>query len=215
MRILIVTSYNDTHSFMRFWRKGAQPIDERYEQRKSVLINLILFIGAVIFLNTFVVRSYEVDGASMVPTLQNGDRLIVNKLPRTWVKLFGDDYIPSRGDIVVFSQAGVPGVKGEKQLIKRVIGLPGERVTVKNGFVTVYNDNYPDGFDPDISEGYQVRLSTLSEPTDVTLKNSQLYVLGDNRTNSEDSRYFGPVQADKIVGKLTFRLLPLGEARRF
>lgn len=201
--------------FMRFWKKGAEPVDERYEQRKSVLFNVLLFIGIVIFLNTFVIRSYAVDGASMVPTLQNGDRLIVNKTPRTWAKLMGDDYIPDRGDIIVFSQPGVPGVKGEKQLIKRVIGLPGERVTVKNGFVTVYNTNYPNGFDPDISEGYQTRLSSLADPIDISLKDSQLYVLGDNRTNSEDSRYFGPVQASKIVGKLAFRLLPLGEARRF
>ncbi|MEX1995535.1 MAG: signal peptidase I [Candidatus Saccharimonadales bacterium] len=200
---------------MKFRKKGLQPVDQRYKQRKSFFLNVLLFLGIILFLNTFVVRSYAVEGASMVPSLQNGDRLIVNKVPRTWAKLMSDNYIPGRGDIIVFNQGGIPGSTKEKQLIKRVIGLPGERVTIKNGFVTIYNNDYPDGFDPDISAGYQTRLSSLADPIDVTLKDSQLYVLGDNRTNSEDSRYFGPVHSDKIVGKLSFRLLPLGEAKRF
>src|SRR5579862_2637110 len=86
-----------------------------------------------ILLNTFVIQSYQVDGESMEPTLQNNDRLIVDKIPRTISRIDGHQYVPKRGDIIIFNQSGLPGFIGQKQLIKRVIGLPGERVVVTGG----------------------------------------------------------------------------------
>lgn len=200
---------------MKLSKKNLDAINATYGRRRSVLLNILLFLAVVMLLNTSIVRSYQVDGASMVPTLQNNDRLIVNKIPRSWAKLTRNSYIPGRGDIIVFSQANVLGSKAEKQLIKRVVGLPGERVTIKNGFVTIYNNANPGGFDPDVSQGYKTALSSFSDPVDITLKHEQLFVLGDNRSNSEDSRYFGPIKANQIVGRLALRLLPLNEAQRF
>lgn len=152
----------------------------------------------------------------METTLQNNDRLIVNKIPRTLARLGGHTYIPHRGDIIIFNQDSLNfGPSSEKQLIKRVIGLPGEQVMVKNGQVSVYNKDYPDGFDPDKSGLYRITSTSTPGNTDITLRSDEVFVCGDNRTNSEDSRYFGPVKAEKIVGKLAVRVIPLSKAQRF
>lgn len=177
----------------------------------------ILGVAVVYFIiQGFLFRSYQVDGQSMETTLQDNDRLIIDKVPRTIARLNGHAYIPHRGDIIVFNQAGInfSGNK-EKQLIKRVIGLPGERVVIKNGAITIYSQTNPGGFNPDNIGLYRIDSPATPGDVDVTLTGDQVYVCGDNRTNSEDSRYFGPVTANKIVGKLTLRVLPLSGAQRF
>jgi signal peptidase I len=182
---------------------------------KSILSTAILIATALaiaILLNTFVIQSYQVDGESMESTLLNNDRLIVNKLPRTISKITHHQYVPNRGDIIIFNQAGLPGFVGEKQLIKRVIGLPGERVVVNDGKITVYNKANPAGFNPDVSGGYKIK-NIENIPTvgsvDVTLDKNQIFVSGDNRPNSEDSRYFGPIDTNQVVAKLVLKILPL------
>lgn len=183
-------------------------------------VSVVLFIVGVaivyFFIQAFLFRSYQVDGQSMENTLQNNDRLIIDKVPRTIARITGHAYIPQRGDIVVFNQAGI-NYSGamEKQLIKRIIGQPGERVVVKNGQITVYNSANPGGFNPDEIGLYHIDAASTPGDIDVTLSPNQLYVCGDNRTNSEDSRFFGPIQANKIVGKLSLRVLPISKAQRF
>ena len=154
----------------------------------------------------------------MQSTLQNRDRLIIWKLPRTWARITKHDFIPKRGDVIVFIKKGLFEEDGnkEKQLIKRVIALPGERVTVKAGVITVYNAQYPEGFNPDKA----LNLTTLTASSegadlDVTVPAGEVYVCGDNRGNSLDSRYFGPVPEHDIIGKLVARILPFSEAERF
>ncbi|MBX4201939.1 signal peptidase I [Candidatus Saccharibacteria bacterium] len=179
---------------------------------KSILSTVLLFATAfsiAILLNTFIIQSYQVDGQSMENTLQNNDRLIVNKVPRTLSRITGHQYVPGRADIIIFNQAGLPGFVGEKQLIKRVIGLPGERVVVNNGQVTVYNTQHPLGFNPDAAGTYKIASATTVGNVDVTLQKDEIFVSGDNRPNSEDSRYFGPVKTNQIVAKLVLRILPL------
>ncbi|MEX2007141.1 MAG: signal peptidase I [Candidatus Saccharimonadales bacterium] len=166
-------------------------------------------------LTAFVVQSYQVEGSSMEKTLNDKDRLIVNKLPRTWANITGHTYIPNRGDIIVFNQTGLPGYSGPKQLIKRVVGLPGERVMVQNGSVTIYNNDSPGGFDPDKLGAYQIISHSTTSNVDVQLSKDQVFVLGDNRRNSEDSRYFGPLKAESIVGDLMLRILPIDKAQKF
>jgi signal peptidase I len=102
---------------------------------------LLTALLVALFIITFVFRSYQVDGPSMETTLQNADKLIIWKVPRSWAKISHHSYIPNRGDVIVFTQGGLSefGQQDSKQLIKRVIGLPGERVVVGNGAVTVYN----------------------------------------------------------------------------
>ena len=148
----------------------------RKEGWRSVISTILLFLLAPIIalgIAAFVIQSYQVDGESMETTLQNSDRLIVDKLPRTLARITHHDYIPARGNIVIFNQSGLPdsGPSGRKQLIKRVIGLPGDRVVIKNGKYTVYNTRHPAGFNPDTTEGYRITQPTYptGRYTDVTL----------------------------------------------
>ncbi len=188
---------------------------------RSILSTLSILIAApllALILTAFVFQSYEVEGQSMETTLQDQDRLIVLKVPRTFARITGHPYIPKRGEIVIFTKHGISefGESGaDKQLIKRVIGLPGERVVVKDGAITVYNKEHPEGFNPDTEGGYGriPRLTPIN--IDLVVPQEQLFVCGDNRTNSLDSRTFGPISADDLVGDLVFRLLPINKAKVF
>lgn len=193
---------------------------QRRESLHSILSTISILILApviAVFLINFIFQSYLVDGPSMEKTLYNNDRLIVWKLPRTWARITGNDYIPKRGDIVVFTEPDLsrfdenPG----KQIIKRVIGLPGDRVVIENGTVTLYNDDFPNGFQPDVETPHDLGSNYSPGNVDVKVKEGQVFVLGDNRVNSLDSPDFGPVDADNIVGKLILRIWPVNETTRF
>lgn len=180
-----------------------------------LLAALILAWGLI----SFVFQSYQVDGPSMQTTLENGDHLVVWKVPRTWAHITGHPYIPDRGDVIIFNEPGLNDSIGQgssdKQLIKRVIGLPGDRVVVKNGVVTIYNKAHPQGFEPDKTLPYGKVIPTTSGDIDITLAKDQIFVCGDNRPDSLDSRIFGPVNVNNIVGKLVIRILPLNEVKVF
>jgi len=150
----------------------------------------------------------------MENTLQERDRLLVDKIPLTLSHLSGHQYLPKRGDIIIFNQGGLPGYIGSKQLVKRVIGLPGDRIVVKDGKVTIYNSAHTQGFDPDKTGGYHTASYTTGG-VDLRLGTKQLFVCGDNRANSEDSRFFGPIDSSQIVGKLSFRVYPFGKIQHF
>lgn len=154
----------------------------------------------------------------MQQTLHNNDRLIVWKLPRTWSRITGHQYVPKRGDVIVFTEGGLSayGQENTKQLIKRVIGLPGDRVVVANGTITIFNKQHPDGFQPDKTLPYHKQITEVTTGNiDITLGNNQVFVCGDNRTDSLDSRVFGPIDTSSIVGKLAIRILPLDDIERF
>lgn len=174
----------------------------------------VAFLIAVL-LNTFVIQSYQVDGQSMEPTLHNDDRLIVNKVPRTIARIDGHQYVPHRGDIIIFNQEGLPGFIGPKQLIKRVIGLPGEHVVVSAGKITIYNSQNPQGFNPDKTGAYHIEAPTTTGEFDGYMQQDQLFVCGDNRPNSEDSRFFGPINTSQVVAKLVLRILPINKTDSF
>lgn len=181
---------------------------------------LLLAPLIAIVLTAYVFQSYQVDGPSMQQTLQHNDRLIVWKLPRTWSRITGHQYVPKRGDIVIFTQTGLSTFGDQsntKQLVKRVIGLPGDRVVVKNGKVTVYNSDHPRGFVPDntLPYGDDGAIPLTNGDTDVTLSKSQLFVCGDNRPDSLDSRAFGPIETNQVIGKLVARIYPLSDMERF
>jgi signal peptidase I len=181
----------------------------------GILLGALLIAGILI---SSVFQSYQVDGQSMETTLDNNDRLIVWKLPRTISRITGHEYVPNRGDIVIFVESGLAeyGQDNTKQLIKRVIGLPGDRVVVNGDTITIYNKQHPKGFNPDKAGSWGKRLPMGSNfHWDVTLNSHQLFVCGDNRVNSLDSRSFGPIDTSQLVGKLVFRLLPIGDAKTF
>lgn len=155
----------------------------------------------------------------MQNTLHNNDKLVIWKVPRTWASITRHDYIPGRGDIIVFNESGLSqyGQDDDKQLIKRVIGLPGDRVVVKGGKITIYNKTRPSGFNPDktLPYGENGAIPYTSGDINVTLGPHQLFVCGDNRPDSLDSRIFGPINANQIVGKLVLRVFPIGHAEAF
>lgn len=205
--------------------RDGEPIRRRsHEGMKSVLstVSLLLIAPLIAFgLTMFVFQSYQVDGPSMQETLHHNDRLVVWKLPRTWANLTGNNYVPGRGDIVILHEAGLQsyGASGtdEKQLVKRVIGLPGDRIVIRDGVITIFNTEYPSGFNPDqeLPYGKTAQLTPTVNDLEVTLGETELYVVGDNRTNSLDSRTFGPIETDQVVGKLVLRLLPLNQIERY
>ena len=152
----------------------------------------------------------------MESTLQHQDRLIILKTGKTWANLLNKNYVPERGEIIVFHKDNL-GTFGdnEKQLIKRVIAVPGERVTVKDDVVTVYNDEHPDGFQPDNESEYGNNINSTPGEVDTVVPEGSVFVLGDNRLNSLDSREFGTVSSDDIVGHLALRIFPLNKLDSF
>jgi signal peptidase I len=178
----------------------------------GVLASALLLAFCLI---TFVFQSYQVDGPSMQTTLHNRDHLIVWKVPQTVAKLTRHHYIPNRGDVIIFDEPRSASGGVKKQLIKRVIGLPGERVVVKDGILTIYNNDFPNGYSPDKELPYGKVIVTTPGNIDITVKENQIFACGDNRTNSLDSRSFGPIDSSTIVGKLVLRVLPLNSVTRF
>ena len=193
---------------------------DKKNEIKNTIYTIMLFILApvfAIFMIIFVLQSYVVDGSSMTPTLQNANRVFILKLPETMAKLQHKSFIPARHEIIVFKKPSEP----DTQLIKRVIGLPGDRVVVKDNTVRVYNAQNPDGFDPDANTEYGSKLAQIdtgNQITDITVGQNELFVLGDNRTpgGSLDSHTgLGLVPAENIVGRLWLRYYPINEFKIF
>lgn len=201
------------------------PQPEESNKLKDTLSTIGIIILAPIvalFLTTFVFQSYQVDGPSMEPTLQNGDRLIVTKTGKTWSRIIGKDYVPKRYEVIIFNHGGSfcgQTTTTQKQLIKRVIGLPGDRVVVKDGVVRVYNNEHPGGYLID-REGPE-RNAIGNTPgnngndIDVTVEKGDLFVMGDNREESCDSRSFGTIPSKDVVGHLSLRIYPVDKIDRF
>lgn len=187
-------------------------------QFKSFL-TFVAFIGGVLLaaflINQFIFQSYYVDGSSMVPTLQNGDRLIIEKVGKTAAGVQSKPYIPERGQIVVLDSSLIAANGSQEQLIKRVIGLPGDTINIKDGVVTIKNKDNPNGFDVDKQLGLTLEPTYSSMPQEYTVPEGRVFVMGDNRTQngSHDSRAFGTVEAKDLEGHLWARILPINHAQ--
>ncbi len=196
-----------------------KPLKENHNGSVFSMVLLLITATLIAFLIiTFVFRSYRVDGQSMENTLQNNNMLIVWKVPRTWSMITGHQYVPKRGSIIVFNESDLLGCGqfGTKQLIKRVIGLPGDRITIVNNHYEVYDNKHPGGFNPDASTGYNgSSFAPTYGNTDVTLASNQIFVSGDNRPDSCDSRIFGPINTNQIIGQLIIRFYPFNELNLF
>lgn len=159
---------------------------------KLVIVSLVV----VLPIRYFLFQPFYVSGASMEPSFFDNEYLIVDEISYRF-------NLPERGDIVVFKN---PQNENET-FIKRIIGLPGERIEVKNSQIEIFNDEYPDGTilnEPYIDNKANVAfLNTI-----VNLKQDEYFVMGDNRPFSMDSRIFGPIKFDTIIGKVVFRGWP-------
>lgn len=158
------------------------------------VLSVSILIGIVVSLSF---KLMVVEGQSMYPTLKNEDYLIVNKLA------YGFDDIPNRGDIIAFESKFKSNKTDKKmKLVKRIIALPGEHIVIKNNKVYI-NDKILD-------ESYLDEVNTEGN-IDFVVPNNEVFIMGDNRQNSFDSRFeeFGTVSIDDIIGKVKTRVYPL------
>ncbi len=168
------------------------------ELGKIVLIALAIIVPVRYFL----VQPFYVKGASMEPTFHDHEYLLIDEITYR----FSD---PGRGDIVVLRYPRDPS----QFFIKRIIGLPGERVEVQDGSVIIYDANNLNGFT--LTESYLVsNLETYGDST-TTVGSDEFFVMGDNRTASLDSRSFGTVQRKYLVGRAWLRIWPFIKFKHF
>lgn len=202
-------------------------MEATFLQRHPVLkdvIGVIVFIVCVVlgtlFINTFVLRSFNVIGPSMETTLYTGDRLIVNRLAVTWAQIQNKDYVPHRGQIIVFKNPRYTTGTGDEYIVKRVIAFPGERVTIKDNHFVVYNEEHPEGFNPDDNNHGEPGAITSGE-ADTVVPDGELFVSGDHREGSYsyDSRNgsngLGTIPFYDVVGPVGIRIFPLNGIRFF
>ena len=156
---------------------------------KLIFLSLII----VVPFRLYIAQPFIVEGASMDPTFETGDYLIVDEFTYRFKT-------PERGSVLIFKYPRDP----RKSFIKRVIGLPGEKVSISKGQVAVTNTEHPDGFVLD--EPY-VKLNK-EDDLNYMLGANEYFVLGDNRIGSADSRIWGPVPEANIIGRPIIRLFP-------
>ncbi len=166
----------------------------------------VLIISAAIILpiRYFLIQPFFVKGASMEPNFHDQEYLIVDEISYRFRQ-------PDRGEVIVFRYPRNP----QEYFIKRIIGLPGEDVQIKDGKVFIFNENYPEGFVLD--ETYlPPNFATFNQDeTRVKVGPDEFYVLGDNRGASKDSRYFGAFDKSFITGKILFRGWPINKIQFF
>jgi signal peptidase I len=190
--------------------KEAEKQKEWHYLRLGLLISGF-FIG-IMFIFTYVVTPSLVSGISMQPTFYTGDVVLLWEFPETWAKISNSQYIPGRGNIVIVKKTPVSG----EDLIKRVIGLPNETINVSNNRVTIYNQNSPQGFDPD--KLYFKQIPDTAGLIDTKIGDGNVFVIGDNRVPgaSIDSRSsIGPVSSGDIEGRVIFRIYPFNRINKF
>jgi len=176
---------------------------EEDEEPSSLLIWIVGIIILVKIVQAFVIQPFIVDGASMLPTYHNQEFLLVDKFSYRVSS-------PTRGDIMIFKLYENNNNPYEgKHLIKRVIGLPGERVVIRGGVTTIYNDQNPNGFL--LPEPF-VTFKEVTKEADQTLDEDHYFVMGDNRAQSYDSRDWGPLDVSNIKGQVLFRVYPFKQA---
>lgn len=172
-----------------------------FELIKIVVISLAIIIP----IRYYLIQPFYVKGASMEPTFYDQEYLIVNEVGYRLNP-------PQRGDVVVFRYPRDP----QEYFIKRIVGLPGEKVQVKDGRVIVYNqaNNWQGAT---LNENYLPKdLRTYGMNDDIiTLNSEEYYVLGDNRNASKDSRVFGPVNKSFLIGRVWLRGFPFSRAQYF
>lgn len=173
---------------------------------KVILVALIIIIP----IRTFVLKPFVVSGSSMEPNFHDNQYLIIDEISYRF-------HEPKRGDVLVIRYPEDPS----QYFIKRLIGLPGEKVQIDNGRVTIYNAENTQGFV--LSEPY-LTVQGITFPHNntivggrniITLKAGEYFMMGDNRLASSDSRDWGPLTREGIVGRVGVRVLPLNDFQTF
>lgn len=168
----------------------------------EVIRVVVVALAIIIPVRYFLVQPFYVKGASMEPNFEDHEYLIIDELSYRF-------RTPERGDIVVFRYPFDPG----QFFIKRVIGLPGERVEIRDGVVRIGNDEHPNGFA--LVESYLATGITTPGERLVVLGTAEFFVLGDNRRQSFDSKDFGPITRKAIIGRAWLRGWPIAKFGKF
>jgi len=151
------------------------------------IIPYVIIIIVVLLIRTFIITPVNVDGPSMNDTLHDNDIMLLKKFDKTY----------ERNEIVVFS-------RNSDRLVKRIIGLPGEKIKCVSGIIYINNEEYEDKY----------ALGTTDDFEEVKLGNNEYFVMGDNRGNSLDSRIFGPISDSQIIGTTDLIIFPFNRIRK-
>ena len=174
-----------------------EPAGRRHQALRSAVEWVVVIVGALVValvIKTFLLQAFYIPSGSMLPTLQVSDRVLVNKLSYKMHDV-------NRGDLVVFERP--PGEHGDdiKDLIKRVIALPGETIELRDGRIVIDGRLLEEPYLPDGTVTANLETTTVPE--------GSVFVMGDNRSDSRDSRFFGAIDEDLIVGRAFVRVWPL------
>lgn len=175
----------------------AWNILEKEESPAKLLTLIIVILIVVKIIQGFIIQPFLVDGGSMLPTLESGELLIIDKLSYDVNQL-------KTGDVIVFRHVKDDEYNGQF-FIKRLIGVPGDRVVVRSGITTIYNQANPNG---EILDERFIKYPDYEKDLDITLGVDEYVAFGDNRAESYDSRSWGIIYKKDIAGKAVFRLFP-------
>jgi signal peptidase I len=176
--------------------KAFEKLSWVFDFSKVVVILVIL----ILFLHFFIATIFVVSGQSMEPNFHDGQYLLINQLSRSNLQ---------RGDVVGLKYPGQPSEK----YIKRIIGLPGEKIKIKNNQIIIYDKNHPIGFV--LPEKTYISSETMTEGDKTwQLGQDEYFVIGDNRENSSDSRTWGALSSRYIVGRAIFILWPITQINK-
>ncbi len=190
----------DKHVYEQGFETGVGSGKERASKKGGGFLEFLIILLAAFafvfgFIRPFVLEAFQVPSESMVPTFEVGDRFLANKFVyRFWE--------PSVGDVVVFRS--VEG--GDEDLVKRIVALPGDEVTVENGVLSVNGEVRNEPF---VNAG----LPDRGAYGPARVPEGEVFVMGDNRANSRDSRFFGPVPIENIEGEAFASFWPLSRIR--
>ena len=151
-------------------------------------IPYIIIIVSVVLIRTFIITPVRVDGESMLPSFENGEIVMLSKIPREYKRM----------EVVVFYH-------NDERLIKRVIGLPGEKVSIKDNVIYINGEAISD---------YDSNVLTDDYNLDITIPDGYYFLLGDNRYGSLDSRIIGLISKEDIKGKIVFRIFPFNKIKK-
>jgi signal peptidase I len=179
----------------QFETSGREPRSARKKGGGVVEYLVILLVSFALvfgFVRPFVMEAFWIPSGSMIPTLQINDRVLVNKFIYRFTE-------PERGDIVVFESVD----NSDEDLIKRVVGLPGDEIAVRGGKLFVNGE-------PQKEPYTNQKLPDMTSFAQTTVPEGHVFVMGDNRGNSQDSRVFGPLPRENIEGEAFLRFWPPG-----
>ncbi|MCX7904316.1 MAG: signal peptidase I [Caloramator sp.] len=171
--------------------------DRIINEIKEWIISIVIAAVIAFTIKGFIFDIVQVSGPSMIPTLHDNDRVAIEKIS-LYTKKF------TRGEIIILD----PGNYGRGLYIKRIVALPGERLQIKEGSVFINGKKLQEDY---LTPGTQTYAET---DIDMVIPEGHVFVLGDNREVSEDSRYIGPIPIDHIKGHAIFKIFPFSDIKK-